>query len=41
MKAGNLTIWTENPSDYLRQILADYMYAYTAVNHLGLWMRNQ
>lgn len=24
MKAGNLTIRTENPSDYLRQILADY-----------------
>lgn len=41
MKAGNLTIRTENPSDYLRQILADYMHAYTAVNHLGLWMRNQ
>ena len=41
MKAGNLTIRTENPSDYLRQILADYMRAYTAINHLGLWMRNQ
>ena len=24
MKAGNLTIRTDNPSDYLRQILADY-----------------
>ena len=41
MKAGNLTIRTENPSDYLRQILADYMRAYTAINHLGLWIRNQ
>lgn len=41
MKARNLTIRTENPSDYLRQILADYMHAYTAINHLGLWMRNQ